>query len=110
MSVVEVIPDSGRTSRHFRKVPTPEVGSKSTSSPSTQFSYFVTMCRVGVTVLSGAAGEIENVNHVFQPDGRLAASSRGRSISAEFRDLRDVLPDALPRLEQPQLLRAEAAA
>jgi hypothetical protein len=33
------------------------------------------MCRVGVTVLSGAAGEIENVNHAFQPDGRLAASN-----------------------------------
>jgi hypothetical protein len=47
-----------------------------------------------------------------------SVNSRGRSISAEFRDLpddlRDVLPDVLPdalrRLEQPQLLRAEAAA
>jgi hypothetical protein len=36
--------------------------------------YFVTMCRVGVTA-AGAAGEIENVSHVFQPDGRLAASN-----------------------------------
>ena len=39
------------------------------------FAHFVTKCRVGVTVLSGAAGEIENVNQVFQPDGRLAASN-----------------------------------
>ena len=38
-------------------------------------SYLVTRCLVGVTVLSGAAGEIENVNQVFQPDGRLAASN-----------------------------------
>ena len=33
------------------------------------------MCRVGVTVLAGAASEIENVSQVFQPDGRLAASN-----------------------------------
>jgi hypothetical protein len=33
-------------------------------------SYLVTESFVGVTVLSGAAAEIENVNHVFQPDGR----------------------------------------
>ena len=46
------------------------------SSVTNWFPYFVTMCRVGVTVLSGAAGEIENVNHVFQPDGRFSASSR----------------------------------
>ena len=38
-------------------------------------SYLVTMCRLGVTVLSGGAGEIENVNQVFQPDGRFAASN-----------------------------------
>jgi len=37
--------------------------------------YFVTKCLVGATVLSGAAGEIENVNQVFQPDGRFAASN-----------------------------------
>jgi hypothetical protein len=29
------------------------------------------MYRVGVTVLVGAIGEIENVTHAFQPDGRL---------------------------------------
>jgi hypothetical protein len=39
------------------------------------FSYFVTIRRVGVTVLVGAIGEIENVNQVFQPAGRLAASN-----------------------------------
>jgi hypothetical protein len=37
--------------------------------------YFVTIRRVGVTVLVGAIGEIENVNHVFHPAGRLAASN-----------------------------------
>jgi uncharacterized protein (DUF983 family) len=37
--------------------------------------YFVTIWRVGVTVLVGAMGEIENVNHVFHPAGRLAASN-----------------------------------
>jgi hypothetical protein len=36
--------------------------------------YFVITCLVGVTVF-GAASEIENVNQVFQPDGRLAASN-----------------------------------
>jgi hypothetical protein len=37
--------------------------------------YFVTRCLVGATVLSGGVGEIANVNHVFQPDGRFAASN-----------------------------------
>jgi hypothetical protein len=37
--------------------------------------YFVTIRRVGVTVLVGAIGEIENVSQVFHPDGRLAASN-----------------------------------
>jgi len=36
-------------------------------------TYFV-MCLVGVTVF-GAASEIANVNQVFQPEGRLAASN-----------------------------------
>ena len=36
--------------------------------------YLFTRCRVGVTA-AGAIGEIEKVNHVFQPDGRLAASN-----------------------------------
>jgi len=36
--------------------------------------YFVITCLVGVAVF-GAASEIENVNQVFQPDGRLAASN-----------------------------------
>jgi hypothetical protein len=40
-----------------------------------EFSYFVTIRRVGATVLVGAMGEIENVNHVFHPAGRLAASN-----------------------------------
>ena len=40
-----------------------------------EFSYFVTIRRVGATVLAGAMGEIENVNHVFHPTGRLAASN-----------------------------------
>lgn len=31
--------------------------------------------RVGVTVLAGGAGEIENVSQVFQPDGRFAAAN-----------------------------------
>ena len=38
-------------------------------------TYFVTMRLVGVTVLVGAASEIENVSQVFQPDGRLSASN-----------------------------------
>jgi hypothetical protein len=37
-----------------------------------QLPYFVTNRRVGVTVLVGAIGEIENVSHVFHPAGRLA--------------------------------------
>jgi hypothetical protein len=37
--------------------------------------YLVTIRRVGVTVLVGAIGEIENVSHVFHPDGRLVASN-----------------------------------
>ena len=37
--------------------------------------YFVTRCLVGATVLSGGVGEIASVNHVFQPDGRFAASN-----------------------------------
>lgn len=37
--------------------------------------YFVIKCLVGATVLSGGASEIANVNHVFQPEGRLAASN-----------------------------------
>jgi hypothetical protein len=37
-------------------------------------TYLVTRCLVGVTVV-GTASEIENVNHVFQPEGRLAASN-----------------------------------
>jgi hypothetical protein len=37
--------------------------------------YLVTIRRVGVTVLVGAIGEIENVSQVFHPDGRLAASN-----------------------------------
>jgi hypothetical protein len=37
--------------------------------------YLVTIRRVGVTVLVGAIGEIENVSQVFQPDGRFAASN-----------------------------------
>ena len=41
-------------------------------SAASSSSYFVTSRRVGVTVLVGAIGEIENVNQVFQPAGRLA--------------------------------------
>jgi hypothetical protein len=37
-------------------------------------NYFVTRCFVGVTVV-GTASDIENVSHVFQPDGRLAVSN-----------------------------------
>lgn len=44
------------------------------ASPQTR-SYFVTIRRVGATVLVGAIGESENVSQVFQPDGRLAASN-----------------------------------
>ena len=39
---------------------------------SDQFYYFVTIRRVGATVLVGAIGEIENVSHAFHPAGRLA--------------------------------------
>ena len=35
-------------------------------------TYFVTMCRVGVTVF-GASSEIEKVRKVFQPEGRFWA-------------------------------------
>jgi len=37
--------------------------------------YFVTIRRVGVTVLVGAIGEIAKVSQTFQPEGRLAASN-----------------------------------
>ena len=40
----------------------------------TLIDYLVTRCLVGTTAL-GTASEIENVNHVFQPEGRLAASN-----------------------------------
>jgi hypothetical protein len=39
------------------------------------FSYLVTIRRVGVTVLVGAIGEIEKVNQVFHPAGRLSAAN-----------------------------------
>jgi hypothetical protein len=38
-------------------------------------TYFVTIRRVGATVLVGAIGEIENVSHVFQPAGRFSAAN-----------------------------------
>ncbi len=41
----------------------------------TTSDHFVTRCLVGATVLAGGASEIENVNQVFQPDGRFAASN-----------------------------------
>jgi hypothetical protein len=37
--------------------------------------YFVTIRRLGVTVLAGAIGEIENVSHVFQPAGRFSEAN-----------------------------------
>jgi hypothetical protein len=37
--------------------------------------YFVIICFVGVTVLVGAASEIEKVRKVFQPDGRFSAAN-----------------------------------
>lgn len=40
-----------------------------------QFSYLVTILRAGVTVLVGAIGDIENVNHVFHPAGRFSAAN-----------------------------------
>jgi hypothetical protein len=40
-----------------------------------RFPYFVTIRRVGATVLAGGIGKIENVTHVFHPDGRFAASN-----------------------------------
>ena len=46
-----------------------------TGSIAIHLVYLVTIRRVGVTVLVGAIGEIENVSHVFHPDGRLAASN-----------------------------------
>ena len=36
---------------------------------------FVTMWRVGVTVLVGAIGEIANVSQIFHLDGRFEASN-----------------------------------
>jgi hypothetical protein len=38
------------------------------------------MCRVGVVTL-GASGEIANVGHVFQPDGR--TEKPGGQVAAE---------------------------
>jgi hypothetical protein len=40
--------------------------------------HFVTMCRVGATVLAGGSCEIANVTQVFQPDGRFAAPNSHR--------------------------------
>ncbi len=40
-----------------------------------RYLYFVTIRRVGVTVLVGAIGEIEKVNQVFHPDGRFSAAN-----------------------------------
>jgi hypothetical protein len=37
--------------------------------------YFVTIRRVGVTVLIAVIGDIENVSHVFQPAGRFSAAN-----------------------------------
>ena len=37
--------------------------------------YFVTIRRVGVTVLVGAIGEIANVSQTFHPDGRFSAAN-----------------------------------
>jgi len=42
---------------------------------SIKIGYFVTIRRVGVTVLVGAIGEIENVSQVFHPAGRLSAAN-----------------------------------
>jgi hypothetical protein len=47
----------------------------STDQLQSMFSYFVTIRRVGVTVLAGAIGEIEKVSHVFHPDGRFSAAN-----------------------------------
>ena len=37
--------------------------------------YFVTIRRVGVTVLVGAMGEIANVSQTFHPEGRFSAAN-----------------------------------
>jgi hypothetical protein len=37
--------------------------------------YFVTIRREGIVVLVSAAGEIENVSHVFQPAGRFSEAN-----------------------------------
>jgi hypothetical protein len=37
--------------------------------------YFVTILRVGATVLVGAIGDSEKVSHVFQPAGRFSAAN-----------------------------------
>lgn len=37
--------------------------------------YFVAMRRAVAIVETGAAGEIENVSHAFQPDGRFSAAN-----------------------------------
>jgi hypothetical protein len=51
------------------------------SSIALNLVYFVTIRRVGVTLLVGAIGEIENVSQVFHPDGRLAASNSRKPVS-----------------------------
>jgi hypothetical protein len=38
-------------------------------------AYFVTLWRVGVTVLVGSIGEIANVSRIFLPDGRFEVSN-----------------------------------
>ena len=45
--------------------------------------YFVTRCRVGFASVA-AVGEIANVSHVFQPDGRFAASNSPYALKFRY--------------------------
>ena len=45
--------------------------------------YFVTRCRVGVASM-GAAGEIANVSHAFQPAGRFAWSNSPYALKFRY--------------------------
>jgi hypothetical protein len=71
---------------------------------SDQFSYFVSIRRVGATVLVGAMGEIENVNHVFhsrRPVGRVEfAISFQIQISLHVAD-RTQVPDLRTNSDDP---------
>ena len=67
-------PGSLRYDIRYRRARSAEVGNAYVRAEVALIRYFVIRL-VGVTVLVGTIGEIENVSQVFHPNGRLAASN-----------------------------------